>query len=259
MTRPIAAASAALALTLAASPARSQEHDWEARFAFELHDFTSDSAPWSTWIASTLAVERKLARASVRVEAIETRRFDEWDATLGAETWAELWPRAYGNARLQITPDAATRASWDAAIAVYQGVGEGWELGGGWRRQRYVADDAELDLISLNLARYLDGLYLRGGADLVRRSGIEGAVATMVARWYFDPPADLVEVGFTWGEGSELAAPGPRVSIGRRGQGHARFELFPWPYLGLGLAAEVVSFERLPTRHGFSAAIKARW
>ena len=233
-------------------------HDWEAGFSYAVQDFTVDSAPWSTWIETAVALTRVIPRGTVRLEAIQGRRFDAWDGTLGVDAWSALWERGYGNLHVQVTPDARTRADLDVAAAVFHGV-DGWELGGGWRHQRYDAGGIGVDALTLTAARYLDGWYLRGGAEVAGVDGLEGVTATAVARWYFVPPEDLVEMGVAWGEGPELVGAGPAVGVGRGGHGHVRFQIFPWPYVGFGASAEVRSFRDLPVRHGLSLSLRARW
>jgi YaiO family outer membrane protein len=244
------------------APVRAQEtadHDWETSFSFAVQDFTVDSAPWSTWTETAVGLTRVIPRGSVRFEAIQGRRFDDWDATLGVDAWSALWERGYGNLHVQVTPDAGTRADLDVAAAVFQGVDGGWEIGGGWRHQRFDAADVGVDALTLTAARYLDGWYLRGGAELAGRDGLEGATVTAVARGYFAPPGDLVEVGVAWGEGPEMVGAGPAIGVGRGGRGHVRFQIFPWPFVGFGASAEVRSFEDLPVRHGLSLSLRARW
>jgi YaiO family outer membrane protein len=172
--------------------------------------------------------------------------------------WWDLWERAYGNARLEVAPDATGRAELDLHTALYQGVGRGWEAGAAWRRQHF-GGDVDVTALTLTAARYLDGAYLRGGVTLSGRDGVEGAAVDGTARWYFHPPEDLVEIGAQWGETPELVGPGPVVGFDEGGHGHARIQLFPWPYVGFGLSAEVRFFRHVPVRHGVSASVHARW
>lgn len=247
-----------LALVPAPTVAQVREYRWGSAFQVEVHDFTSHREPWSTWFSTTMAVERVTPAATLRVEGIETRRFDDRDVTVGADLWADVGPRSYANARLHITPDASTRPALDLGLAFFGGVGEGWELGGGWHHQRYERTDTDIDAVAVSIARYVDRWYLRGGSELVRKSRLRGA-GSVLARWYFDPPRDLIEIGFVYGQGAELVGPGPEVAIGRLGLGHVRLDTFPWTNLGVGLATDIRSFEDLPARYGLSASVKVRW
>lgn len=257
-----AACAALLAVALAgADPGAAQEpppYAWESAFRMEIQDFTVDSVPWSTWFEATAGVKRVLDRGSIRFEVANSRRFDAWDAAVAGDVWWQLWERAYGNARLEVAPDAAGRAELDLQAALYQGLDPAWEVGVAWRRQHF-ASDVDVDALTLTAARYLDAAYLRGGVTLSGRDGIEGAAVDGTARWYFQPPEDLVEIGAQWGETPEFLGAGPVVGFDQGGHGHARIQMFPWPFVGFGLSAEVRFFRHVPVRHGVSASVHARW
>lgn len=256
-----AAATIVVAL-LGAASARAQEapaHEWESSFRLEVQGFTVDTLPWSSWLEASAGVERVLDRGSLRFELARSRRFDAWDTAAAVDAWWELWERAYGNARVEVAPDADGRAELDLQAALYQGFGRAWEAGAAWRRQRYDDGDVDVDGLSLTIARYQGAAYLRAGVTLSGRNRIEGAALDATARWYFHPPEDLVEIGAQWGETPEILGTGPVVGFDEGGHGHARFQMFPWPNVGFGLAAEVRFFRHIPVRHGVSASVHARW
>ncbi len=257
----VAAALAALFAAPAASRAQvpAAAPRWETSIHVERRTFTVDSAPWSPWLETGASIERLSEGGSVAFEAMESRRFDAWDTAVGVDAWGQLWRRAYGNARVEVAPDPGARPELDVAAALFQGFQPGWEAGAAWRLQRFPQGAPHVNGLTLSVARYLDGAYLRAGVELSGRDGVEGARLTTLARWYFRPPQDLFEFGFSWGESAELVGAGPEIGFGRGGHGHARLELYPWSTIGFGFGADVRVFEDLPVRHGLSASLHARW
>ena len=227
---------------------------WEMAVRYSFESFSSERADWHTY---TAYVRRTFSRGSLAFESIRTRRFSMWDEAAALDGYLDLWPRAYGNLRLQVTSDADVLPRSDYAVEIFQGLGDGWEISGNYRHMDYPNDN--VDIYGVSLGKYVGDWYLRGRTSFLHERGSFISSHGFFARRYLKTVDDFLEVG--GGRGKELVTigAGPRIETHRTHFFTLRMQKFLSPRLGFTVAADYNDQEDLPVGRGFSFGIITRW
>ncbi|MFH1740561.1 MAG: YaiO family outer membrane beta-barrel protein [bacterium] len=227
---------------------------WEASANYSFQSFNEDRADWHTYNAS---IRRTFERGSLALETIRTHRFSEWDEAAALDGYLDLWPRAYGNLRLQFTSDADVLPRNDSAVEVFQGFGPGWEISASYRNMDYPDDD--VDLYGASLGKYIGNWYLRGRTTFLDEDGSLLSSHAFFARRYLETVDDFIEVGGGRGKEVVTIAAGPTTTTHRTHFYTLRVQKFLNSQFGVTLSANYEDQEDLPVGRGFSIGIITRW
>lgn len=258
MRRRLGAALAGLALC--ASPAAAQpDPAWEAGLGHAVRAFDGAPAGWSAWRETSAFLRRRLESGSLGAEAVRAERFDAADLGVAADAWVGLGPRAYGEFRIDLAPDAEILPEYGVRAEAYVAPVDGWEVSAGWRRSGF--DGRGVDEAVASIAEYVGRWYLRQRVTALFGAGEDGALAVdLVARRTLATPRDLVEAGAALGPIATVVGRGPLVEASDRRSVWVRFEAFPWPRLGFAARGEASWFDPpVPDRRVASAAVLTRW
>lgn len=163
---------------------------WEPLLLLDIQTFTVDRPPWAT---VTATVKHEIPPGSVILGLLQTRRFNQDDYALLADTYLNLWRRAYANLRLQFAPQPGVLPSIDATVEIFQGAGDDWELSGSYRQMSFAQE--EVNIFGLSIAKYAGPWYLRGWAQFVKGNHSLDPFARATARRYFGIVDNFVEIG----------------------------------------------------------------
>lgn len=257
-----------LALLLTAPPADTGGAlRWHATLGYGFEAFTQGRTPWQS---ASAEVGRRFDHGAVIGQVLAARRFGLTDGGVAVDAYRTLWPRAYGNLRVQVDPGADVLPRLDVAAELFHGVRGGFEFSAGYRRMQYAGDHA--DLISAGAGAYAGNWYLRSRAVVVPRSipvppgGASGgalhASVSLAVRRYFATADDYLDV--QGGLGEEVIATGafpsgPLVEVRRTRYLAATFRTFPTPRLGLSVGATFNGTDGFPDRRGLTAGVTTRW
>lgn len=154
---------------------------WEVSVLFD-----DNSKAWNSY---ETAARREFSSGSIMISANGQKR-DVWDSALLTDCYWDLWRRAYGNLRIQ-TSKAAFLPRMDYLIEIYQGIGTGWEISGGYRRMQY---QPAVDIYILSLGLYTESWYFRERIHLSPASGEINQTYLSTARFYFRTIDDYIEL-----------------------------------------------------------------
>ncbi len=135
-----------LLIALVALPAAAQEWMGLASVSAE---FPEDR---SAWTEARLASGATWSQYSIVAEAGRVERYDQASAFVGADVYAPLAPRAYGNVRARLAPGSEIAARTDLSAELYAAPVEAWEVSLGARRLAFV--DRSVHLATVSAARY---------------------------------------------------------------------------------------------------------
>jgi len=206
------------------------------------------------WHVGYLGLQRRFARQTLIADVTTHRRFNRNDVALGLEGWSDLWSGAYGNLRLQYTPEARFLPDVEAYVEVYQTVGA-WELALS-ARPRFFPDDT-VPTFGLALARYEGNWYLRTRTLLTALAGHLNWTQTFMARRYRQPPLDFIDLQAGFGRGVEIVDVGPVLQAVRTYFVAVRMQRFVTRTLGLSVGLSYSS-DDLFIRRGVSVGLLYR-
>jgi len=245
---------------------------WKIGSQAELQHYTSDTETWTPWVRLGGFVSYELTRqrlsnlgirdrGSLRLSGAHVRRFDQADPYVEADLYLDLWPKAYFNFRLGVSPDADVLADVDAHLELYQAIIYALELSLSYRRIHFDrCCEADVNIFGASAAKYVGNFYfvLRGG--VVRKESTARLAPTILGagRWYFSSKIDtFIELGASFEQMIE------RVSTSDEARNSAeiyvRAEAFPWTNFGFALKTNAALLERVPPRLGGGGALMARW
>lgn len=227
---------------------------WEASVQYGYQSFSSERSDWHTYTAS---IRRTFSRGSVCLQSIRTRRFSSWDEATALDGYLDLWPRAYGNVRLQVTADADVLPRSGYAVEVFQGFGEGWELSGSYRHMDYPS--ANVDMYGASLGKYVGNWYLRWRTTFLPEAGSILSSHAGFIRRYLGTVDDFLEIGGGRGKEVVTTGAGPRIETLRTHFFTFRVQKFLHPRLGVTLTATYNDQQDLPVGRGLSFGIITRW
>jgi YaiO family outer membrane protein len=249
----MALAAAAAADTGAATADTAGRAAWRAGLEYGFEAFTTSRAAWQTY---TARVERKSARGSIALEAVDATRFSLWDQAAALDAYRTLWAHAYGNLRVSVAPGAQVLPRSDVTAELYQGIGRGWEASAGYRRMNYAGRG--VDLWGASLGKYVGNWYVVARATAVPQSGRLGGGAWLLVRRYLQTADDYVDV--SGGAGSEVATlAADSIAVSHTQFLAARAQHFVSPRVGLTLGATWNVQQGIPARRGLTFGAMYRW
>ena len=246
-------------LCLAGGVARAGDEEasvraWEAVAHYDLMTFSRDRDDWHTY---RLLARRYFGRDWLAVEVLGTHRFSKDEAAVAVEGLLNLWPRAYGTVRFQVSTEAEILPRTDTAIGLVQGFGPGWEISGTYRHLNLPA--ADLHVAGVSLAKYLGDWYFGGRMLFMTTAGqLDVTQGLFVRRYLWNADTYLQVDGGLGREVVDVAA-GPTVQSRRVGYVGLRFQTFFTRWLGLGVSGTYRDEERGPVGRGVSFDLLLRW
>lgn len=111
-------------------------HRWRAGFSYGNDSFSDKRDAWHEVAAS---VTRLTSRGAVILRASEARRFGLDDRLVEVEGYPRFRPGTYAFVAVGIAPDSTLYPSHRVAFDLYQSVGGGFEVSGGFRRLGFDA------------------------------------------------------------------------------------------------------------------------
>lgn len=214
---------------------------WQASISYSFDGF-ADRAFEAESLKSS--VRREFEKGSLALEALGIHRFSRWDEAIAADGFLDLWPRAYGNLRVQSAVERVLFPRMAYGLEVFQGFGKGWEASGGVRYLDFQS--SKVDFYTASLARYVGNWYLRGRTTFV--PGDEGVRISnsILARRYLTTVDDFVQAEVNFG------SDGTRTySLGLQTFLHPRFGVF--------LGGDATDSDEARTRGGFTVEFITRW
>ncbi len=225
---------------------------WSAALFYRYESLSGGRAAWQNWHVSA---RRRFDRGTIIVEALRTRRFDAWDEALAADGWLDLWRGAYVNVRLQAAQNPRLLPATEWYLEGYQGVGR-WEFSGLFRQRAFAAETVRD--FGLTAAVYVGNWYLRARAQWTPREGRTGGSQVFMARRYWTPPMEFVEVQAGRGRSVETVAEGPVLVLTQTYAVALRVQKFLTRNLGF-TAGGSYSDDDFFTRRSLTLGLLTRW
>jgi YaiO family outer membrane protein len=163
---------------------------WEPVLLLEIDTF---SRKYSNWSIATIAVKRELTSGSIALGKVQVDRFDKQDAGFLIDGYFNLWRRAYGNLRIQISPDHRVLPKTDATTEIFQGFGRGWEISGSYRQMSFTEVTARI--YGVSLAKFAGQWYLRSQLLAVPKDQGTDSFAKAMVRRYLWTADSFFEIG----------------------------------------------------------------
>lgn len=233
------------------SVAQKQSH-WHL-FTFYSYEVLNQQRPaWHVW---QLGLQRRLTRQTVIADVTVHQRFNRRDIAWALESWSTLWSKAYGNLRLQYAPTPRFLPAAEVYLELYQGL-EAWEVAFSVR-SRFFSDDT-VPTLGLALARYEANWYLRARTVLTPLAGRLNWAQTFMARHYWRPPQEFIDLQVGIGRGVEIIDVGPVLQAVRTYFVAIRLQRFLRPSLGISVGL-TYSNDDLFTRRGILLGLLQRW
>ena len=238
------------------TPVERSAGPWTATLFYGAERFDSDLPAWSAWQRWGGRVQRDLARGSLALEVFRERRFDMWDHAGVVDGYVRLWPRAYANLRVQVSPDPHALPEMDVAGEYFHDIGRGWELSAAARVMEFTS--GSVDLYSLGAGHYVGNWYLNARGTVAPDD--EGAAwsGRALMRRYGADADEFIEVGAGYGQEPVTIAGGAfdlRTTWSVSGRGQRFTSAGP----GLGLRIGATGFEGAPWRMGAELSVIVRW
>ncbi|MDP8206948.1 MAG: YaiO family outer membrane beta-barrel protein [Candidatus Electryonea clarkiae] len=162
---------------------------WEGRFNFILNTYMPSRPDWNTYETS---VKREIPIGSIALGYKRITRFDQWDYSFYLDSYLDLWRKSYGNFRIESSPDYMFLPRTDYILEIFQGIGIGWEISGGFHLMQFP--DLDVDIYLLSLGKYLGPWYLRERAILTTDDGKINQTHLIGIRYYPGNIDDYIEL-----------------------------------------------------------------
>lgn len=168
---------------------------WWAGFEYSFDSFSDGRDAWHEYVST---VTRVTGRGSVSVKANQAHRFGLGDRSLEVEAYPRLGTGRYAFVAVAAAPDSTFYPSHRIAFDLYQSVGAGFEVSGGFRRLGF---DAAASVYAGTISKYAGRWMVTG--KIFRASG-EGPLDStsyhgVVRRYVRDDGASFV--GLTYSHG----------------------------------------------------------
>jgi YaiO family outer membrane protein len=144
---------------------------WWAGFSYSLDSFSDGRAVWQEYATT---ITRLTPRGSVSVKANEARRFGYGDRALEVEFYPRVRPGTYAFVGLGVSPGSAFYPGHRIAFDLYQSVGGGVEVSGGYRR---LAFSGATSIYVGTVSKYLGSWMFTGKVFGVPGSGDSGSTS----------------------------------------------------------------------------------
>jgi len=129
---------------------------WWATVSYSTDTFNGDRDAWHEYAAS---ITRMTPRGSAIVRASEARRFGLDDRLLEVEFYPKFRPGTYAFVSVGGAPDSTLYPSHRVAFDLYQAIGGGFEVSGGFRRLGF---DSTTNIYVGTMSKYLGNWMLTG-------------------------------------------------------------------------------------------------
>jgi YaiO family outer membrane protein len=168
---------------------------WWAGFEYSFDSFRDGRDAWHEYATT---VTRLTGRGSVSVKANQAHRFGLDDRSLEFEAYPRLGTERYAFVAVAVAPDSTFYPSHRFAVDLYQSVGAGFEISGGFRRLGF---DAAASIYAGTVSKYVGKWMVTG--KIFRASG-EGPLDStsyhgVVRRYMREDGASFV--GLTYSHG----------------------------------------------------------
>ena len=168
---------------------------WEATTAFSVDHFNDGRRDWHE---QQVSMSRKTAIGSVIGRARRAHRFSSTDQQFEVDFYPSLRPGTYGFVSVGVSPDHLLYPSVRYAFDLYQSVGHGFEVSGGYRRLEFT--DATSIYVG-TVTKYVGNWMLTGKVYRVPAPGIlDSTSGHAVVRRYFGREGTSF-VGFGYSQG----------------------------------------------------------
>ena len=205
---------------------------WESMITYSFSDLSDDRAPWHALHATLV---RNFEGGALALEAIQVGRFERWDRAVALDGYKELWQDSYANLRAQYAPTPELLPELDFFGQLYQGIASGWEVSGSYRLRAYP--DEAIHFFGLGVGRYLGAWYLRAKGNVFPYADEVGALLSVEARRYFEPPRSYLKFEAGRGRGVEVVDVGPLIETTDTYYILAGMQKYLTPHLGLSAQA----------------------
>ena len=179
---------------------------WESMLTYSYSDLSDEMAPWHNIHAAAVY---NFPGGAFALEGLQVNRFERWDQGVALDGYKELWQNSYGNVRVQYAPSPDLLPELDLYAELFQGIQGGWEVSGSYRLRAYPVDRIHFFGASLN--RYAGSWYLRAKGELFPYADEVGALFSVEARRYFEPPRSYLKFEAGRGRGVEVVDVGPII------------------------------------------------
>lgn len=233
--------------------------DWESQIFYEFQAFQQTQVPWHTL---TLGLGHYFDWGFVALQGMGTSRFGVFDQAVGADVYADLWPGAYGNARVMFDWNPQVLPRVDLFTQLYQVLFTNFELSGGYRLMAFPADNVHF--FNLGFGGYFGNWYV-GLQPMFLTSGQgPGGQIGAWARYIFNTADDYVDLRA--GVGRRIAIVGAGTpETGPQLAGQTNFyttltgQYFINPHVGFYGVVNYNYDDQFPSRYGFTVGNKLRW
>jgi YaiO family outer membrane protein len=158
-----------------------------------LYDHQTFKEERSDWRSINISLKRELSKGSLSFQLFRAERFDLNDEAFIVDSYFDAWSRSYGNIRVQLANDAVILPSIDLTTEIYQGVGFGWELSGGYRLMRFESET--VNIFALSISKYIGKWNVRERSVLVPKSGKVANSHSLFFKYFIDTVDNFFEFG----------------------------------------------------------------
>lgn len=232
--------------------------DWESQIFYEFQAFQQTQVPWHT---VTLGLGHYFDWGFIALQGMGTSRFGTFDQAVGADAYVDLWPGAYGNARVMFDWNPQVLPRVDLATQLYQVLFTNFELSGGYRLMAFPTDNVHF--FNLGFGGYFGNWYV-GLQPMFLTSGQgPGGQMGAWARYIFNTADDYVDLRA--GVGRRIAITGTDAAAGPTLAGQTNFygtltgQYFINPNVGFYGVLNYNYDDQFPSRYGFTIGNKLRW
>lgn len=234
--------------------------DWESQVFYEFQAFQQTQVPWHT---VTLGLGHYFDWGFVALQGMGTSRFNTFDQAVGADVYADLWPGAYGNARVMLDWNPQVLPRVDLFTQLYQVLFTNFELSGGYRLMSFPADNVHF--FNLGFGGYFGNWYV-GLQPMFLTSGQgPGGQISGWARYILNTADDYVDLRVGAGRRVGIIGVGTDASGGPQLQGQSSFfgaltgQYFINPNVGFYGVLNYNYDDQFPSRYGITVGNKLRW
>lgn len=221
--------------------------------AYTRESINADLPPWHT---SAIRLDLRATPLSGGLTYERTERFGRSDNTIELDTYALLWPGAYGNVRFRYTPDAHLLPAHDVLLELFQETGSGFVPAVQYHWRDYPVFDVHK--ASLALGRYVGAWYLRGQGEVSFLTSEWLPLGTVTARRYIGPSDTYTEARLAYGQSAILIGSGPQVEEGGTFLAALSGQTYFNDWIGAGLSLSYVQEKGIPDRFGLSVRLLTR-
>jgi YaiO family outer membrane protein len=168
---------------------------WKATTSVGFDRFSDDRA---TWQEQQLSVSRQTAAGAVIARVSHARRFSRHDEQFEVEFYPSIRPGTYGFVSVGVAPDQVLYPKRRLAFDLYQGVGGGFEVSGGYRRLDF---STATSIYVGTVTKYVGNWMVTGKVYRVPAPGSLDSTSghLVVRRYYGGDGSSFVGVGYSQG------------------------------------------------------------